>query len=51
MAELGNGLHLAEHYEDALTVREAELATMRRHSAPEENVLIAQSSCEHVSCA
>jgi len=44
MAELGNGLHLAEHYEDALTVREAELATMRRVGAPEENVLIAQSN-------
>ena len=44
IAELGNGLHLAEHYEDALTVREAELATMRRVGAPEENVLIAQSN-------
>jgi len=48
MAELGNGLHLAEHYEDALTVREAELATMRRVGAPEENVLIAQSN---LACA
>ena len=41
---LGNGLHDAESHEDALNVREAELSVERRLDAPEENILVVQSS-------
>ena len=44
MNQLGNGLHDARHDADALTVREAELATKQRHGAPEGNILIAQTN-------
>ena len=42
--QLGNGLFAAEHHEDALTVREAELAIKRRVGGSEESILIAQSN-------
>ena len=49
---LGNGLHDADHHQDALSVREAELSLKRRRNAPEESILIVQanlaSSYEHV---
>ena len=41
---LGNGLHEAERHADALTVREAELATQRRVGETERNMLVAQSN-------
>ena len=44
MTELGNGLHEARHNEDALPVREAELAMRRRNGDPEENILTVQSN-------
>ena len=44
MTSLGNGLYEADHYEDALSVREADLSTERRVGAPEENILIVQSN-------
>ena len=44
MTSLGNGLSAAEHHEDALTVREAELAMMRRLSAPERSILAAKGN-------
>ena len=37
---LGNGLFAAKHHEDALTVREAELSTMRRLGASEDSMLV-----------
>ena len=40
MNVLGNGLSLANHYEDALTVMEAELAMKRRLGADEDNILV-----------
>jgi hypothetical protein len=40
MTVLGNGLHEAEHHEDALSVREADLAMKRRVGAPEEVILV-----------
>ncbi len=43
MSMLGNGLSFAEHYEDALSVYEAELATRRRFRAPEGSILTVQS--------
>ena len=42
MSVLGNGLSDAKHHKDALSVREAELATMRRLDDSEDNMLIAQ---------
>ena len=36
---LGNGLNDAGHFEDALSVREAELSTIRRLGAPEQRML------------
>ena len=42
--QLGNGLHSAGHHEDALSVQEAELSMLRRHGAPEENMLATQSN-------
>ena len=44
MAQLGNGLFHARHYEDALSVQEADLAMERRLGAPEEDLLIVQSN-------
>ena len=42
MTELGLGLFEADHYEDALSVQETDLATMRRIGASEENILTVQ---------
>ena len=44
MTELGNGLFAAEHHEDALSVQEADLATMRRLGASEYNILAVQTN-------
>ena len=44
MAHLANGLHEGGHYEDALSVRETDLAMIRRIGAPEEHILNAQSN-------
>ena len=51
MIVLGNGLDAAKHHEDALSVREAELAMMRRVGNPESTFLQAEQSCGHVSQA
>ena len=42
MTGLGNGLGLAGHYEDALSVQEAELSLQRRIGASEDDMLILQ---------
>jgi tetratricopeptide (TPR) repeat protein len=44
MTVLGNGLSVAQHHEDALPVREAELSILRRLGAPEDDFLVAQSN-------
>ena len=44
MTQLGNGLYSAGHFEDALSVREALLSTLRRLGADEEILLDAQSN-------
>ena len=44
MSELGNGLHAGEHYEDALSVMEASLSTLRRFGAAEQNILVDQGN-------
>ena len=44
MTLLGNGLCLANHDKDALSVREAELSMIRRLGAPEEHVLAVQGN-------
>jgi len=44
MTELGIGLSEAEHHEDALTVQEAHLSTMRRLGVSQDNILAAQSN-------
>ena len=44
MQQLGHGLSEAGHYEDALSVQEAELSTLRRIGVPEEQMLVAQSN-------
>jgi len=44
MNVLGSGLSDADHHEDALSVKEAELATYRRLGAPEEQMLAVQSN-------
>ena len=41
---LGNGLTAANYHEDALTVKEAELAMRRRLGSSEQNVLVAQGN-------
>ena len=41
---LGNGLHDANHYKDALAVREAELSMLRRIGRPEEDLLTVQGN-------
>ena len=48
MDVLGNGLHAANHPEDAVSVMEAELSMMRRLGAPEENILLVQGN---LACA
>ena len=44
MSLLGNCLHDADQYEDALTVREVDLAMRRRLGGSEEDTLIAQGN-------
>ena len=44
MTELGNGLSEANHHEDALSVREANLAMLRRLGASENRILASQSN-------
>ena len=44
MQQLGNGLYVAEHYEDALSVQEAELAMERRVGADENSILATQTN-------
>ena len=44
LTQLGNGLSDAGHYEDALSVQEAELSMMRRLGASEEHILGVQSN-------
>ena len=44
MTQLGNGLFEAGRYEDSLSVMEAELATLRRLGAPEEQILVTQGN-------
>ena len=44
ISQLGNGLSEADHHEDALSVREAELSMERRIGAPERDILGAQSN-------
>ena len=44
MAQLGNGLFHARHYEDALSVQEAELSMERRLGGSECNILVVQSN-------
>ena len=44
MSALGNGLSVAKHYEDALTVQEAEMAMKRRLGASEESMLVVQAN-------
>jgi len=44
IAELGSGLHDAEHHTDALSVREADLASMRRIGESEHNILAMQGN-------
>ena len=44
MTQLGNGLSAADHDEDALSVNEAELSTLRRIGAPEEAMLAVQGN-------
>ena len=44
MTQLGNGLSLADHHEDALSVREAALAMKRRLGAPEHRILVVQTN-------
>jgi len=44
MRQLGNGLHEAKQHEDALSIREAELAMVRRIGASAHDVLMVQSN-------
>jgi tetratricopeptide (TPR) repeat protein len=44
LSVLGNGLSDADHDEEALSVREAELSSLQRLGAREENMLIAQGN-------
>ena len=44
MRQLGNGLSEAEHHQDALIVREADLAMLRRVGASEGHILVSQSN-------
>jgi len=44
MAQLGNGLSIAQQHEDALSVKETELAMMRRVGASEAQMLVVQGN-------
>ena len=44
MTQLGNGLFAAGHYEDALSVQEANLSMLRRIGAPENSMFVAQGN-------
>jgi hypothetical protein len=44
LRQLGSGLFEAKHHEDAFSVQETELATLRRVGAPEHNILGVQSN-------
>jgi len=44
MGLLGSGLSEARHHEDALSVKEAELSTLRRLGASQHNILAVQSN-------
>jgi hypothetical protein len=44
MTTLASGLFATGHYEDALSVQEAELATLQRVGASEERILVAQNN-------
>ena len=44
MTELGNGLFAAQHYEDAVSVQEAELSIERRQGASEQVILCVQGN-------
>ncbi len=44
MTELGNGLSSADHHEDALSVKETDLATRRRLGDSERNMLALQNN-------
>ena len=44
MNSLGTGLYEAKHYEDALSMREAELSMLRRLGAPVHHVLVVQGN-------
>ena len=48
MTVLGNGLSAADHHEDALPVREAHLAMMRRLGADEDSMLVVQANLASV---
>ena len=47
MSNLANGLSNVERHEDALSVREAHLATMRRVGDSEHNILVVQGNLAH----
>jgi tetratricopeptide (TPR) repeat protein len=49
MNVLGHGLTAAEHHEDALNVREAELSMRRRLGESEHNMLVAQTNIANTS--
>ena len=51
MTELGNGLHLAGHYEEALSVKEADLSWMRRFGGSKSNILVAQTNLSNTYSA
>jgi tetratricopeptide (TPR) repeat protein len=44
LTQLGNGLFVAEHYEDALPVQEAVLSMDRRNGLSQHNILISQTN-------
>jgi hypothetical protein len=44
MGRLGNGLSAGKHHEDALSVKEAELAMLRRIGASEDQMLVVQGN-------
>ena len=44
MTALGNGLAIAKHHEDALSVQDAELSMLRRLGAREESILVTQGN-------
>jgi len=44
MTELGNGLQFGQHFEEAVSVKEAELATVRRFGSDEEAILGVQGN-------